>query len=664
MTDSPIRSHVGAAVGFILLGLLFTWPLPLHLSTHLTGAPSGDTGVYVWNLWVFCHELMQGRLPFYTSSILTMGELQPVNLSLHNYTAFANVLALPFLPFFGILSTFNAIYIVNIALAGYAMYLHLRGLTVRVAESWLGGALFAVSPVLIARGTAHFSLVAAAPLPIFAMFMTRTLVHHRLRDAIFAGLTVAWAAFCDAYFAVYCVIIAAFTLVAHVLRVRRASGAPALQRITATRMVDVALVILGGFVIGMLFRGGREVMLFGIKISMRTLYTPMLVFSVLAVVRLMLTFRPRFSLQLDRLRPGLATLGVAGILATALPLAPVLYAFGERMLSHDQGHPPTYWRSSAPGVDLLAFFMPNPNHPWWGQFFTDYIIAWSGRADGFPEFTAAIPFTALGVIAFAWWRVGWRPGPVIIVFIGFFALLALGPFIHVAGYNTHIPTPWALLRYVPLVNLARTPARFSIVVMFGVGVFFALALNAIATRYPEWRRTVLAIVGVLLLFELTPIPRPLYSASIPAIYDIIERDPSPGVRVLELPFGVRDGASSMGDYSALSQYYQTKHKKALIGGYVSRVSPKRKAWYRNLPVLNALITLSEHRGLTPEERADALTSSDRFLSRARLGYVVVDVERTSPELLAFATELLGLTKIASDGPRELYVPRKVEGNVP
>ena len=90
-----------------------------------------------------------------------------------------------------------------------------------ISESWLAGALFTASPMLIARGTAHFSLVAAAPLPLFCLFLSRAIRFQRPRDAMFAGLIVAWAAFCDAYYAVYCLLLAVFMLGAH-----HAAGAP------------------------------------------------------------------------------------------------------------------------------------------------------------------------------------------------------------------------------------------------------------------------------------------------------------------------------------------------------------------------------------------------------------------------------------------------------
>src|ERR671932_1253916 len=98
--------------------------------------------------------------------------------------------------------------------------------------------------------------------------------------------------------------------------------------------------------------------------------------------------------------------------------------------------------------------MPNPNHPLWGETFHNLVTQWSGRADGFQEFTVAIPFVALVVILLAAWRYKWRPAPIVLTFTVTFALLALGPFVKIAGINTSIPTPWALLRYVPVISLA------------------------------------------------------------------------------------------------------------------------------------------------------------------------------------------------------------------
>jgi hypothetical protein len=664
---AAVRPGVAAWLAYVVLAMCLTWPLPLHLSTHLPGSPTGDTGVYVWNLWVFGHEISQGRLPFYTSSILNAAPaLGPVNLSLHNYTTFANVLALPLTPRIGIVAAFNVIYILNIALAGFAMYLLARELVGRHAESWLAGALFTASPMLIARGTAHFSLVAAAPLPLFVLFLSRAIRHQRPRDAMFAGLIVAWAAFCDAYYAVYCLLLAVFMLAAHTLQVRRPAGEAPPRRIKLVRFVDVLIVVVGGFIAGMTIRGGGPMIalgtMIGIRLSMRTLYTPMLIVSCLVLLRVVLALRPRvhFSGTLIPSGPVLKAAAV-GILAMLLPLSPVLYAFGER-LAFDKGlSAPVYWRSSPPGVDLLAFVLPNPNHPLWGQPVQDLIVRLSQRPDGFPEYTASIPYVAIGLFVLAWWRFGWRPVPLVVIFPITFGLLALGPFIQIAGMNTHVPTPWALLRYVPIVGMARSPSRFAVIVIMGLCTLFALALvhviNKTSDGRPGRRRMVLAATAALLFFELSPAPRTLYSAAIPAIYKTIADDPSPSVRVLGLPLGVRDGASSIGDYSAQSQFFQTAHGKGILGGYVSRVSERRKHRLQRIPMYDALMTLSEGKplSLAQEQRAEA--TIDRFITRTRVKYVVVDLTRTSPALLEFAIRTLGLIKIEESDGRALYLAR-------
>ena len=165
-------THVAVLLGYGVLSLLLSWPLPLHFSTHLTGDPSGDTGVYVWNLWQFRHELERGHDPFATSSLFVPSG--GTSLAMHNYTVFADLLAYPLLPWLGLVATFNLLYLGLSVLDAYAMFLLAWHLTGRRAPAFLAGVLFAFCPFLTARGTAHFSLVAAAPLPIFLLLLVRT----------------------------------------------------------------------------------------------------------------------------------------------------------------------------------------------------------------------------------------------------------------------------------------------------------------------------------------------------------------------------------------------------------------------------------------------------------------------------------------------------------
>jgi hypothetical protein len=646
----PIRVWVLAALGFAGVAILQSWPLPLHLSTRLTGSPTGDTGVYVWNTWVFRHELVDGhRSPLSTLTVLPLDG--PTDLSLHNYTVFSDLLVVPLQPWIGVVAAFNVVYLVNVALAGFGMFLLAKRVTGRAIESWLAGLLFAWSPFLVARGGEHFSLAAAAPLPLFLYWFDRAWERQWLREAVAAGACVAWAAGCDPYYAVYCVMLAACVVFARVLAFQ-SSHRPAADLRRPRRCVDAAIAALVALIVIVRLVGGGVLRIGPLAISMQTLYTPTLALSILGLVRLLLTIRLRVA---RRAAPPLLPLLRAAAAATvvaAIALAPELYAMGVRVLHGNMVSAPVLWRSSAPGVDLLAFFVPNPNHPLAPRTLVDWVTRQPG---GFTEQVASLSLVALAVILIAWRRAGFRPGRFWVGITIGFAALTLGPFVRVGGMDTFVPTPWALLRYLPVIGAARMPPRFGIVVILGLSVLFAGALAALARRHERRRHVLLATVGLALVLELCPAPRTLYSAEIPAVFRTIAADPRP-VRVLELPFGIRDGLSGLGDFNAASQFHQTFHGKELVGGYLSRVTQSCKNFYRRLPVVNALLVLSEGRNLTPGQRARADEASDDFLRRARLGYVVMDQARVSAALRSFAVDVLGLTKIGESDGYDLYVP--------
>jgi hypothetical protein len=129
------------------------------------------------------------------------------------------------------------------------------------------------------------------------------------------------------------------------------------------------------------------------------------------------------------------------------------------------------------------------------------------------------------------------------------------------------------------------------------------------------------------------------------------------VRVLELPFGVRDGTFTAGDFSARYLYYQTLHGKRLIGGYLSRISEKRVRDLRAQPTLDALMIMSEGGRLSPPHAAWIRSRGPGFVRRANLGYVVVDATRTPAHLIEFVIDAWNLEEIGREGALALYRPR-------
>jgi hypothetical protein len=490
----------------------------------------------------------------------------------------------------------------------------------------------------------------AAPIVVFAWVLHRAERLPLWAAGLASGTVLAWAALCDPYYGIYCFVLAGWHLASRCLSirfVRRDARSP-----LAARSLGAAIAAVGALAAWVALTGGASARVFGVALHVRTPYTPVLVLALLVLLRLACWRRPEIGRRASPWSAAIVRSAPYGIVSCAVLLSPLLYAFGTRVADGRYVSAPVMWRSSMPGIDLLSLLIPNPNHP----LFRSLAGGWLARQpNGFAENVASLTFVALVVVILAVAYARFRPPRYWVALGVFAATLAAGPFIRIAGVSTYVPTPWTLLRYAPLLGGARAPARFMAVVMLATAVLFALALTALVRRLPAMRRQILTVVTVALLFELLPAPRALHSAEVPAIYDRIAAD-ARHVRVLELPFGVRSGLSSVGDFSAITQFYQTVHHKRLIGGYLSRVSPKRVAAIRRRPILDALIELSEGRDL-PEARITSLQLvAPSFVHGARLGYVIVDRTRASQALVAFAVRALRLEKIDSSGERDLYRP--------
>jgi hypothetical protein len=313
--------------------------------------------------------------------------------------------------------------------------------------------------------------------------------------------------------------------------------------------------------------------------------------------------------------------------------------------------PRVYWRSSAPGVDLLAFIAPNPLHPLFGTVSRGWIAT---LPNGFVENVASIPWIAITtILAAVLWK-QYRAPAVWVVYTSLFALLALGPFVRIAGQTTYIPGPWAVLRYVPVIGAARMPTRFTIIVTLGVAMLLGFALRHLRERSAR-PALVTGLVGALLIFELLPAPRTLHSTRVPSIVTIIREDPRPG-RVLHLPFGIRDGLSSRGNFSAQAQFFQTFHEKPLVGGYLSRLPNGEIERFSKVPILRVLMRLSEGRSVDAEMRAGALETAAKQRDKLSITYIVVDRTLTSPALFEFARDAFDMRFLAADDEWELYRP--------
>jgi hypothetical protein len=644
----PWRTHAAVLLGYVAVATAFAWPLPLHLGTALTGGPGGDTGVYVWNQWVFHHELVEkGRFPYFTDTLF--GPNQITDLSLQNYTTFANLLAVPLRTFLGLIAAFNIVYLLLMVLGGYAAFLLARHVTGDAAVAWIAGLVFGWSPIVVTRGTGHFSLIATAPLAIFLLLLLRTGGHVRPRDAIALGVTIAWASMTDVYYAIFCLLIGAAFVASRVVSIEAHAGSKAHSPLTRTLNVVMAclVVLIGAIAVS----GGWEITVAGTVVRARTLYTPVLVLTLLAVVQVARRFRlTSVDLTAADIWRCLRLTATAGIV-TAVLASPLLYAAAVRLVRGEFDTPRIFWRSSPPGIDLLALVLPNPNHRLAPAAISEWLTE---RPQAYIENVASLPYVALAILFLAW-RAGWRPNRWWVGMSAMFGLLALGPFVHVGGLNTHVIGPWALLRYIPVVSLVHTPARFAIPFTLCFAILVADALRELIRRHPQRRRVLLSVAGIALAVELLPAPLTLYSAEIPPLYRRVAAAP-PSTVLLEIPTGIRDGVSNLGDFSARTEFNQTSHGKTVIGGLLSRVPRRRVEEVLASPVNYALAMLSEKRTLTAVEETALLQQGPAFIREKHIGFVVVDRTRTSPAFEALVVKAFQLRLVETNDPFVLYSP--------
>ncbi len=211
--------------------------------------------------------------------------------------------------------------------------------------------------------------------------------------------------------------------------------------------------------------------------------------------------------------------------------------------------------------DALTMFAPNMLHPLWGE------MLWRLIRPAQTNFATDGWYVAAGWVLLACAAIGlprlWRQQRPLALMAAGAWIFSLGPELQVAGYQTGIPMPYALLQNVPLLQIARRPSLFTMVVVLVAVVAAAMGLQQLAERLAAPRRNLLlGGVAMLAVIELAP-PGPAQRQQIPlappALMSQIAARPGP---VADLPFtGMEDGRSLLN---------QIGHGQPIIGGYVAR----------------------------------------------------------------------------------------------
>lgn len=222
------------------------------------------------------------------------------------------------------------------------------------------------------------------------------------------------------------------------------------------------------------------------------------------------------------------------------------------------GDPPSGAHDAADfSLDLLALFVPG--RQW--QFSELTAFYWSGLNDT-TEKSVHLGFALFVFLIYVWIRRKRLHEAVGLWFLVFivFALLALGPTLHIAGHEIRFPLmPYTVVvKVIPGMSLGGMPVRMISMAILAASVLAAIGLAELLNRKRK-SAILVAILLVVLVFEYLPGPLPARENPLPDFVRELKKLPDGAV------YDVRNTK-----FHAL--YYQTVYQKPMAYGYIARVS--------------------------------------------------------------------------------------------
>ena len=635
----PLR-HAGPLLLLALLTGLWTWPLALHLKTHLPGEP-GDNFSFVWNLWWMREALASADRRFLWTNYL----FAPFGISLvnHSHTALAALLGATVLRPLTPAEAENIVVLASVFLAAASMYALTWEITMNRPAAIAGAIVLAGSPHMASKLAAgHLELVSIWVFPMFALAFRRALRNHSKRAAVCAGAILAATAYSAYYYVVYLALLAASYLLAFPGWIGF-SITPRPQTPLTKRLRSTALVLLAGVLIiavWIVVSGGGSFELASTLVSIHRPQNPLTAAWLLTIGWLLLGWRPLFRLTRPvpaQIRTAAWTVALVALVfvTTTWPLSRAAFE-----LARQGGYStaPQFWRSSPGGVDLITPFLGNPFHPLIGKLSTRaYAWASANRIEGI-AWLGIVPFVVLVMFrglpedraeGRIWWTV-----------LAVAALWAAGPILTIAGADTGLFLPQILARFVPVVANARIPGRAMVLVYMAMGVLVAQRL----ADAQGWRRPVARwIVPALLLADYLNAPIPLSPLDRPAAYERLAEMHDDGA-ICEVPFGIGDGLWGIGSQDRHPLYYATLHGHPLVGGFVGRFPTEYAERYLGTPLVGNLLRISIGEPTLPEVPAGSPPCR----------YIVVHRDMTPAAVTDYMHATLALEMLESDGRVDLY----------
>lgn len=199
-------SKIVVFLGYIVVAVIFTWPLVLHGRSAVIqkGSVPVDAGQGLWNLWWTRQAIFQGTNPYITHYIFYP---EKINLFWQTLSLPNTILSLPVLTILGPISAFNTLGILSFGLSGYFTYRITNGIVNNRVASLIAGFIFAFSSfhmqVLLGG---PMEIIAIQWIPLYIALLMRVLQSPTSTNTIVAAGSLIVTTLASQYYGLYCVV--------------------------------------------------------------------------------------------------------------------------------------------------------------------------------------------------------------------------------------------------------------------------------------------------------------------------------------------------------------------------------------------------------------------------------------------------------------------------
>ena len=289
-------------------------------------------------------------------------------------------------------------------------------------------------------------------------------------------------------------------------------------------------------------------------------------------------------------------------------------------------------------VDLAALVIPGADHSFLGSWSSKIRLGFGAN----PTIQSAyLGFSLMFLAVVAWIYSPWKKIKLWTCIFISFALLSLGPILHingqsqftVSGHEFTIPLPLSLLYTLPVFSSIRDCSIYLHLAFLALAVLSGFGFHALASRISsqKMRRALYAGTLGLILFDFSIIPFPLLPSSIPSFYQTLSDETPAQKSIIDVPLSYK-----------MKKYFflQTLHKKPMLQGCFTRGAD----FYNDFAEDIILYQLFAHpsRVISKKKEISMLSTSDIafFQNLFQVDTIILHKHFLSPEIISAFQEFV------------------------